>query len=278
MWPTGCAACPTSRIASRARVAAGIMVNFTPLFGFHFLSAAAVAWIIRGNVLAALLATFVGNPVTLPFIALMSVKLGREILGQEGELTPSSSSTNSRRPPRAVAQPQRPVRPVRDALVQLSDFLAQVFWPYYGRRRHPGSIAGVITHYLTVPIFIAYQRRRERRRWQSASPAPRPARHSEGGSGQGRSGSVTAVAVHQMQQRAVPPSRAAGSGRRRGRRSRAGLGGDMGRDGDRGMGPERCDPGAAVRCGTRPAPRAPAAPGPAPATAPRHRSACRVPV
>ncbi|WP_330448804.1 DUF2062 domain-containing protein [Paracoccus marcusii] len=49
------------------------MVNFTPLFGFHFLSAAAVAWIIRGNVLAALLATFVGNPVTLPFIALMSV-------------------------------------------------------------------------------------------------------------------------------------------------------------------------------------------------------------
>ena len=157
-------------------VAAGIMVNFTPLFGFHFLSAAAVAWIIRGNVLAALLATFVGNPVTLPFIALMSVKLGREILGQEGELTPQfifhefSKATG-------------------ELWHNLSDFLAQVFWPYMVGGVILGSIAGVITHYLTVPIFIAYQRRREKKMAEriaraSARAAQLKADRAGGGPGQ----------------------------------------------------------------------------------------------
>ena len=68
--------------------AAGIFVSFTPLFGFHFMTAALVAWAIRGNIVAALLGTFVGNPLTFPFIAVLSVSLGRWILGVEGKLLP----------------------------------------------------------------------------------------------------------------------------------------------------------------------------------------------
>ena len=62
-------------------VAAGVFVCFTPLFGLHFISAALLAWLIRGNRLAAVLATFVGNPITFPLIAELSMGLGSRFLG-----------------------------------------------------------------------------------------------------------------------------------------------------------------------------------------------------
>jgi hypothetical protein len=42
----------------------------------------------RGNILAALIATFVGNPITFPFIAAGSVELGNWMLGHGGEMSP----------------------------------------------------------------------------------------------------------------------------------------------------------------------------------------------
>lgn len=145
-------------------VAAGIFVNFTPLFGFHFLSAAAVAWIIRGNILAALLATFVGNPVTLPFIALTSVGLGRYILGLEGKLSPqfifrefSNATGELWHNLRAVFGPETV------HWYRLGDFMTEVFWPYMVGGVIVGLVAALITHALTVPVFIAYQRRREKK-------------------------------------------------------------------------------------------------------------------
>jgi uncharacterized protein (DUF2062 family) len=62
-------------------VFAGVFVSFTPFFGFHFLSATGMALLIRGNVIAALLATFVGNPLTTPIIAYTSVEFGHYLLG-----------------------------------------------------------------------------------------------------------------------------------------------------------------------------------------------------
>jgi len=61
--------------------ACGAMVSFTPFFGLHFGLAAALAWVIRGNILAALIGTMVGNPFTFPLIAWISMALGRRILG-----------------------------------------------------------------------------------------------------------------------------------------------------------------------------------------------------
>ena len=71
------------RIARGA--AAGVFVTFTPFFGLHFLAAAVVAWLVRGNIIAALLGTFVGNPFTFPIIAASAIELGAMILGH-GEL------------------------------------------------------------------------------------------------------------------------------------------------------------------------------------------------
>ncbi len=65
-------------------IAAGVFTSFTPLFGFHFLTAVTLAWLLRGNMLAALLATFVGNPLTFPIIATVSVELGSRMLGNPG--------------------------------------------------------------------------------------------------------------------------------------------------------------------------------------------------
>ena len=60
---------------------AGVFVSFTPFYGLHFLTAWLVAWVLRGNILAALLATFFGNPITFPIIATVSVELGSWMLG-----------------------------------------------------------------------------------------------------------------------------------------------------------------------------------------------------
>ncbi|WP_228461316.1 DUF2062 domain-containing protein [Paracoccus liaowanqingii] len=145
-------------------VAAGVFVSFTPLFGFHFLSAAAVAWIIRGNVLAALLATFVGNPVTLPFIALVSVGLGRKILGLDGDLSPQFIFGEFSR---AAGELWHNLRSLfGDEIAHwnnLGDFFFQIFWPYVVGGSILGLAVSTGTHYLTVPVFRAYQRRREKK-------------------------------------------------------------------------------------------------------------------
>ena len=62
-------------------IATGVFCSFTPFFGLHFFLAAFVAYIFKGNIVAALFGTFFGNPVTWPFIASFSVKLGQIILG-----------------------------------------------------------------------------------------------------------------------------------------------------------------------------------------------------
>ena len=54
---------------------------FTPLFGLHFLVAAILAKIMRGSILASLLATFIGNPLTYVPIAVVSLQTGYFLLG-----------------------------------------------------------------------------------------------------------------------------------------------------------------------------------------------------
>lgn len=60
-------------------IAAGVLISFTPLFGGHLLFAAGLAWAMRGNVLAALLGTLIGNPLTFPFIAVAAMEVGRHL-------------------------------------------------------------------------------------------------------------------------------------------------------------------------------------------------------
>ncbi len=56
--------------------ACGSMVSFTPLIGFHFFLAVIFAYIFRGNIVASLIGTFVGNPFTFPFIWIFIYNVG----------------------------------------------------------------------------------------------------------------------------------------------------------------------------------------------------------
>lgn len=145
-------------------IAAGVFVSFTPLFGFHFISAAAVAWLIRGNIVAALLGTFFGNPLTFPIIMAVSVDLGNWMLGMPNDM-----------------QIPQVVRALGAASTELwhniaafytgeaqhwegfQRFLRRVFVPYLVGGFLPGVTCAAVMHYLSLPVIVAYQKRREKR-------------------------------------------------------------------------------------------------------------------
>ncbi|MDO5613156.1 MAG: DUF2062 domain-containing protein [Paracoccus sp. (in: a-proteobacteria)] len=145
-------------------VAAGVFISFTPLFGLHFLASALIAWLIRGNILAALLATFVGNPITFPFIAAVSLTLGRWMLGLPGQLSPQRIFGEFSR---ATAQLWHNFLALFTEATahwdHLAHFSEQVFLPYLIGGLGPGLIAAVTCHYLTVPVIRAYHNRRVRK-------------------------------------------------------------------------------------------------------------------
>lgn len=66
-----------------AGLASGVAMSMTPFLGLHFLLSALLAWVIRGNVVAGLVGTFIGNPWTFPFIWLFTYRIGCFLLGIE---------------------------------------------------------------------------------------------------------------------------------------------------------------------------------------------------
>lgn len=67
--------------------AAGVLVSFLPLVGFHFLAGGILAFMLGGSIIASAFGTFVGNPLTFPFIWVGGYKLGNLLLGSEGEFS-----------------------------------------------------------------------------------------------------------------------------------------------------------------------------------------------
>ena len=61
--------------------AAGVFAVFTPFLGAQLMLAGIIAWIMRGSVLASLLASFVGNPLTYPIIWFATFNLGNVLIG-----------------------------------------------------------------------------------------------------------------------------------------------------------------------------------------------------
>jgi hypothetical protein len=143
-------------------VFAGVFVSFTPLFGLHFLTAAGMAMIMRGNVLAALLATFFGNPVTFPIIAVFSTKLGKWMLGQR--FNPGHAETLGANFMAAGQDLKHNFlaifTPETAHWGGLSRFFSDVWLPYLVGGIIPGVITAMTCYYFSLPIIEAYQRRR----------------------------------------------------------------------------------------------------------------------
>jgi uncharacterized protein len=145
-------------------VFAGVFVSFTPLFGFHFLSAAGLAWLMRGNILAALLATFVGNPITTPLIALSAVETGHWLLGIE---VPLSFLSIVEAFSNAGTEIWENVRAIfTDAPTQwdsLGAFFHTFYLPYLVGGVLPGLAVSLVFYWITIPLVRTYQRLRAAR-------------------------------------------------------------------------------------------------------------------
>lgn len=145
-------------------IASGVLVSFTPFFGLHFLLAALIARVIGGNILATLLATFFGNPITFPIIVEVSVQFGNWILGQGGAM-------HFPQVMRAFGYATAELWFNLNALVtggepnwfRLRLFFFRVFLPYTLGGIGPGLASAVIMYYISLPLIRAYKASRKKK-------------------------------------------------------------------------------------------------------------------
>ena len=146
--------------------ACGAMASFTPFFGLHFILAAGLAWVVRGNILAALFGTIVGNPLTFPLISAVSLWTGRWLLGLRDD-----DSSNFEAITHAFARGLNSIwatvkswfgygPSMLDGLVA---FVMDVFLPYLVGGILPGLVTAAACYWIIGPLVAAYQERRRRK-------------------------------------------------------------------------------------------------------------------
>lgn len=120
--------------------AAGVFAAFTPFLGTHMIMAALIAWAVGGSIVAALLGTFVGNPITYPLFWYSTYEVGN--LMMRGHIS-------------------RRHIDLSDGIFQSS---VQHLWPIL-KPMTLGSIpigiaAAALSYVLVKPMVEAYQRHR----------------------------------------------------------------------------------------------------------------------
>lgn len=143
---------------------AGVFTTFTPFYTMHFLVAFLIARVVHGNILAALMATFFGNPLTYVPIGFVSLKTGHFILGTKFEEGAARSfggkfidaAHDLMRNFVAIFSDQQP------DWRGLSVFYHEIFLPYLVGGIIPGMIVATICYVLSVPVIRAYQKRRKK--------------------------------------------------------------------------------------------------------------------
>lgn len=143
----------------------GVFVSFTPFFGLHFVVAALLALIFRGNIVAAILGTFFGNPVTFPFIAGFSYRLGWFLLGRGNEQAVWPTIRHGFHEAFDALWSNFLAIFTADTVnwTGFLDFWYAVFIPYLIGGLMPGFIIAVLFYIGTKPLIAAYQHRRRGR-------------------------------------------------------------------------------------------------------------------
>lgn len=141
--------------AIAAGVAAGAFASFLPYVGFHFLIALLVAWLVRGSLVASLLATAIGNPLTFPFIWAAGLSVGRGILEGVGP---------------AYAETPQIGELLRQG--QLSNLWEPLFLPMTIGGAILGAAFGVVLYAVTLWGVSAFRAQRRARIVQRASNSP----------------------------------------------------------------------------------------------------------
>ncbi|CAN5660946.1 DUF2062 domain-containing protein [soil metagenome] len=143
----------------------GVVASFTPFFGFHFFIAAGLAWLLRGNIIAGLIGTSFGNPLNFPFIASISLGLGRRILGY------GVTGRDFSRVMDALSEGASGLWNTFLALFGIGEsawdrlvpLFIDIMLPWFVGGLLPGLVAAIASYYLTRPLVGAYQGRRRAR-------------------------------------------------------------------------------------------------------------------
>ena len=136
-WAHRVSRLPGSVYSIAAGFACGAAISFTPFVGFHILLGVLSAWLMRANIIAAVIGTAVGNPWTFPFIWVWIYNLG-VWLGfgsgskHEGDLDFAALFGNAR----------------QAALKFDLTFLADTVWPVFGPMLLGGIPTAIITWFL----------------------------------------------------------------------------------------------------------------------------------
>ena len=142
---------------------AGVFTTFTPFYGLHFICAAIIAKVMRGNILASLMATFFGNPLTYVPIGLVSLQTGHWLLGSkmkaEHERSFGGKFVDAGRDLWSNLWASLTGNEVD--WTGLAIFYREIFFPYLVGGIVPGVIAATVAYYLSVPLIRAYQHRRK---------------------------------------------------------------------------------------------------------------------
>jgi len=142
---------------------AGTFVSILPLPGLQMVLGGVLAWAMRGNILAALLCSFISNPLTTPFFAVASIGLGQWMLGQDAFL---SARMIGRAFEEALGDLWHNVvalfTPETAQWGGLAHFWDRVFLPYFVGSIVIGIACGLVAYYVTIPLVGAYQRARAR--------------------------------------------------------------------------------------------------------------------
>lgn len=143
-------------------VFAGVFASFTPFFGLHFLVAAVLAKVMQGSIIAGLLGTFFGNPLTYVPIAIISLQTGHWMLGTSMRGTVDDSLFSKFAA--AAGDLWHNVKAMFTAeqahWSELHRFYDDVFFPWMVGSIIPGVLCATLCYYLSVPVIRAYQKRR----------------------------------------------------------------------------------------------------------------------
>ena len=146
-------------------IAVGVFVSISPFYGLHFVLAALLAIFLRANILAALLGTFFGNPLTYIPIGVATLSVGNAMLGSQmqGHVQSGFGLMFSQ----AIKELWNNLITMFTSSVgdwtYLAEFWKTVFWPWLVGGVPLGLVAGIMAYYLSVPTIRAYKNRRKGR-------------------------------------------------------------------------------------------------------------------
>lgn len=164
---------------------AGVVTAFTPFYGLHFVVAFILAKLMRGNVIASLLASFVGNPLTYVPIAVISTKIGHALLGAPLREGIDASMGHKFSGVGRDLWHNFTALFTADKMdwTRLHVFYDDLFLPFLIGGLVPGVILGLVFYFLSVPVIRAYQNHRRKILRQKLSQLGRSAANPADGAG-----------------------------------------------------------------------------------------------